>query len=86
MWTWLEKYAVLRTAARGIVRGESPAGGLLGYPFRLVKDLSFSDWQEIYANRALLKEAARFRRTAKPPFDLAQLLETGLPEFSRMWH
>jgi hypothetical protein len=36
------------------------------------------DWREIYANRDLLRSAAHFRKTVRPPFDLPGLLDPGI--------
>lgn len=80
MWTWLQLQPALKTVARGLVRRESSPAKLVGYPQRLLATLSLNDWREIYANRALLRRAAHFRRTVAPPFDLPSLLD---PEAAR---
>jgi Glycosyl transferase family 2 len=79
MWTWLQLQPALKTVARGLVRRESPPGKLVGYPQRLLASVSLEDWREIYANRELLRSAAHFRKTVRPPFDLPSLLDPGIP-------
>jgi Glycosyl transferase family 2 len=74
LWAYLGFKSLLKTTARGLVRREAPALKLVGYPWRAARDLSLTDWRDIYQARARLRDASRFRRLARTPFDLDQIL------------
>ena len=61
MWAWLQLGSVLRTTAKGLVYRQGRPLHLAAYPARLLGDLSWRDWKELAANRALVDEAARYR-------------------------